>query len=98
MKGDAQPVPHKFETHMQECPRTQLGESKAASWFSAYAVTKGKLSANVLSEIKGIEPSLSDHGEDHIKHVLHNAYFLLNENSSAMVSLNPSQHRTPIFC
>ncbi len=65
---------------MQKRLKAQLGAETGRQWYSAYVLTRGKLVDQIFSEIKGVEPNLSDHGEKHINNVLSNACDLVSEN------------------
>jgi hypothetical protein len=64
---------------MQKRLKAQIGPEQGGAWFSIYSATRSKLVDQIFSEIKGIVPSLSDHGEKHINNVLNNACDLLSE-------------------
>ncbi len=66
-----------FERHMFQRLVADLGKDHATSMQSQFIVARDK----VLHEIKniaGVEPQLSDHGPDHIKHVLDNVLSLIS--------------------
>lgn len=54
-----------------------FGQSKGDYLFSIYSTTKNILIEDVLPEIRGKQPYLTDHGPKHIAKVLNNAHYLL---------------------
>lgn len=67
-----------FEQHLRDQLITGLNE-RGSEMFSQYEVTRAKLVAGVFREIAGVEPNLSDHGEDHVAHVQQNALDLIGD-------------------
>lgn len=66
----------------------QKDELQNHTKYSAnYDFVKENLCTNLYSNIKIKEPNLTDHGEDHIKNVLQNAYSLVDEKSFTGVEL-----------
>jgi ABC-type antimicrobial peptide transport system permease subunit len=47
-----------------------------------YIQVRNNFCQNVYNNIGRVEPNLTDHGEKHIKNVLQNAYFLINNNDN----------------
>lgn len=68
----------KIEHDLQE--RLKLKGSSGDVLWSKYIAAREFLVSQVLQWIKSSEPSLSDHGPDHIRNVLENAYHLLGPN------------------
>lgn len=64
-----------LEKELHSC----FDDQKAKSFCSLYQTAKEYLCNNIYSEIKGIEPSLTDHSERHIKNVLEKAWQLINK-------------------
>ena len=67
----------KFEERMRVALESQLGESTGQTIFGQYTAARGILLDDVLQEIRGTAPSLTDHGPDHIRNVLDNVERLL---------------------
>ena len=67
-----------FNEQLREKLLDQLGESKGKELASAYEQTQAKLDQQVYENIKGAEPSLSDHGIKHILNVQRNVVSLLS--------------------
>ncbi|MBI2825943.1 MAG: hypothetical protein HYX69_14765 [Planctomycetia bacterium] len=65
-----------FETHIGRRLRRELPDV-GDRYFAGYMAARAKLMDDILREIKGVEPSLSDHSADHIENVLSNAAKLL---------------------
>lgn len=70
----------RLETHMRNRLRADLDRAKGDEWFSVYGATKPKLVQGIYGEIKGIQPGISDHSEQHINNVLDNACELISDN------------------
>ncbi len=71
----------KFELHALERLTAQLGHPKAQVLWAGYTSARAKVSGDILTAIQGAQPNLSDHGPEHVAHVLENAGCLLSENS-----------------
>lgn len=56
-----------------------FGPSKGDELFGIYSNARNILIENVLSEIRGRQPHLTEHGPEHIANVLNNAHDLLGE-------------------
>jgi len=69
----------KFEQHLEERLKADLDSASAQRLLSTYQTTRLKLIENIYSEIRGAEPSLSDHGESHIDNVLRNVGHLISD-------------------
>lgn len=64
---------------MQKRLRADLDREQGDEWFSVYVATKPKVVSGICREIKGIQPGISDHSEDHINNVLENACDLISD-------------------
>lgn len=65
--------------------RDRLAAEMPGEWnslCSRYVATRDKV-LNEIKQIQGVEPSLSDHGPDHIHNVLNNAISLLSVDAAA---------------
>ena len=71
----------KFEERMRLALESELGESTGQTVFGQYTGARGILLEDVLEEIRGAEPYLTDHGPDHIRNVLDNVDRLLGNES-----------------
>ena len=71
----------KFEERMRLALESELGESTGQTVFGQYTGARGILLEDVLEEIRGAEPYLTDHGPDHIRNVLDNVERLLGNES-----------------
>ena len=73
------------ESPMERQLKSKLGEEweqdRADEIFADYVTARQKLTKDVLPEIKGVEPSLTDHGPVHIRNVLDNVDFLIPSGS-----------------
>ncbi|PWG79287.1 HD domain-containing protein [Pararcticibacter amylolyticus] len=69
---------HPIEDDLRLALNKQFGEEIGGSHFNKYIVARDYLVNNVYDEIKAKEPSLSDHGPNHIYDVLKNAKDLLS--------------------
>lgn len=67
----------RFETRMQQALTRALDSAKAEEVFSAYISARTVLLEDILNEIRGAEPHLTDHGVDHVHNVLDNVDRLL---------------------
>lgn len=66
-----------FEKHLRERLDAELSADQATSVYGRYVATRDKV-LNEITQIQGVEPSLSDHGPKHIRHVLNNALSLIS--------------------
>lgn len=66
-----------LEKRMEAELRRGLGATQADRFVGLYTIARDKLVQQVLPQIPGVEPSLTDHGPDHIVNVLNNAEKLL---------------------
>ncbi len=71
----------KFEKHLESRLREAFGKERGEELMAIYTVSRGKLVDDVYKEIAGANPDLSDHGADHVGHVLDNAHFLLSDHA-----------------
>ncbi len=58
-----------------------MGDSDGETYFSRFVNARTTLLKNVLPQITGVEPNLTDHGPEHVRNVLENVYSLLGEDS-----------------
>lgn len=66
-----------FEDDLEKSLKTNLGEESGSAYFARYVEARTALLENVLDKINGAQPELTDHGPDHIRHVLENVHALL---------------------
>ena len=66
-----------FEQHLDEVLKKEFGNERGAEYVALYVTARKVLLEDVLEEIRGAEPHLTDHGPKHIRHVLENAFKLL---------------------
>jgi len=67
----------KFERYIEKRLKAELHE-EGERYYARYVSARSKLNVDILREIKGVEPNLSDHSADHIDHVLNNAAELVS--------------------
>lgn len=65
-----------FEQHLAAVLTGQLG-NEGSEYLALYVSARQVLLRDVLEEIRGAEPYLTDHGPKHVRHVLNNVYKLL---------------------
>lgn len=75
--GTADQISLSFDHALEQSLHEELGEAKARDFYSAYERAKIDLRKQVLQEIRGVEPDLTDHGPDHVENVLENALRLV---------------------
>lgn len=75
----------KFERHLESRLRSDFGKDRGDELMATYTVARTKLIYDIYKEIAGVEPNLSDHGADHVGHVLDNVRYLLSD--------HPNEHR-----
>lgn len=66
-----------FEQYVERRLLADLREEIARRYIGAYTLAKPRLAVDIYSQIQGVERNLSDHSEQHIDNVLHNARRLL---------------------
>lgn len=66
-----------FEKNLKKVLKAKLGRETGDEYMSLYIQARQFLLENVFEEIRGREPNLTDHGSRHIRHVLDNAFKLL---------------------
>jgi hypothetical protein len=66
-----------FEEHVRLKLVEDLREDGAEPYRAAYALAKPKLIRDIYSQVRGVEPDLSDHSERHVDNVLHTTRRLL---------------------
>ena len=67
----------KLELRIEQALKDELGDTKGPTLFGQYTSARQILLDDVLNEIRGAEPDLTDHGPDHIGNVLDNVERLL---------------------
>jgi hypothetical protein len=67
----------RFEERLRRALTAELGDDKGSVVYGAYLSARKVLLEDILLEIRGTEPYLTDHGPDHIHNVLENADALL---------------------
>lgn len=68
----------KIEKHLKEILTSEF-EAKAEDYISLYITARKYIVEEVLKEIKGIEPSLTDHSADHVANVMERAWDLIED-------------------
>lgn len=68
----------KIEKHLKEILTLEF-EAKAEDYISLYITARKYIVEEVLKEIKGIEPSLTDHSADHVANVMERAWDLIED-------------------
>jgi hypothetical protein len=76
-----------IEKELQDALCQQLGASDGDRLWRRYAHAKHKLFEDVLPNIKGVEPNLTDHGGRHIENVLSNAHRLVQDEQISALDL-----------
>ena len=69
-----------FDTQLRDKILEEFGENKGREMVSAYEQAQSRLRNEVYENIRGSEPSLSDHGWTHISNVKDNTIRLLSDN------------------
>ena len=67
----------KFESRIQQALARDLGPTQGSDLFGQYTSARQVLLDDVLDEIRGSEPHLTDHGPKHVGNVLDNVEHLL---------------------
>lgn len=75
-----------IEDSLKLALRKQFVEDEARELESKYFLAKSKLEREILPDIARIEPNLTDHGPDHIRNVLENAYSLIKFEIDSLIS------------
>jgi hypothetical protein len=78
---------HQIEDDLHSALTLQFGEEIGQVHFNKYISARNFLVENIYEEIKGKEPSLSDHGPKHIYNVLDNAKKLLSDDIFALTGM-----------
>lgn len=76
----------KLEAYVKENLEQAIGKSKAENAYSSYVVARDA-AMKVALEIKAKEPNLSDHGPEHIRDVLENAWDLVRDQDLCILNL-----------
>lgn len=76
-----------LENHLKEALEQELAHAKAEEIYSQYVLARKQLVEEVLEDIKGMVPELTDHGPRHILNVLSNAHEILGEQLSSLHSI-----------
>lgn len=71
-----------FEKELEKKINKDFKDEKARLLKAAYDSARSELAKQIYCEIKGQEPNLSDHSNEHISNVLDNAYALLEEDGA----------------
>ena len=66
-----------FEKNLKVVLEKEFGSEEGEEYMSRYITARTTLLEDVLEEIRGAEPDLTDHGPTHIRHVLENVFKLL---------------------
>ena len=66
-----------MEQCLKQALETKFGREQGAEYMGSYVSARKVLLEDVLTEIRRAEPNLTDHGPDHVRHVLENAFKLL---------------------
>ena len=69
-----------LENYMKKELEAFFNKQVADSYYGLYTTAKNELCGNIYSEIKGVEPFLTDHSESHIQDVLDKAWKLIIDN------------------
>ena len=69
-----------FEKYLDQALKENLGNERGAEYVSLYISARQVLLKDVLEEIRGAEPDLTDHGPEHVRDVLENVFKLLKGN------------------
>src|SRR5262245_23527825 len=67
----------KIEQRLRRALRADPGGTRGDALFADYLSARKVLLEDLLNEIRGTEPHLTDHGPDHVHNVLENAEALL---------------------
>ena len=67
-----------FEKNLRRVLKKKFGQEKGDEYMSLYVRARTILLEEVLEEIRGSEPNLTDHGPKHIRHVLENVFKLMD--------------------
>ena len=62
---------------LKQSLKKELGDETGDEYFSRYVTARTTLLNDVLSQITGAEPDLTDHGPEHVRNVLENVVALL---------------------
>lgn len=77
----------KIENFTEERLKEELDDAQAKGRFAHYATARENLLVDLLSEIKAMQPDLTDHSALHIKDVLDNAFELLGPDIEKLNSM-----------
>lgn len=69
-----------FEKNLRKVLKKKFGREGGEAYMSLYVNARTILLEEVLEDIRGSEPNLTDHGPKHIRHVLENVFKLLEGN------------------
>ena len=78
-----------FETTLKNVLAEELGQETGEAYMARYVTARTTLLDDVLQDIRGSEPNLTDHGPGHIEHVLKNVFKLLEGDFQ---HFNPLEH------
>lgn len=68
-----------FEEHLMNRLSEDLKQPEAEAHYRLYQNDKEKLTKHIYAEIKGVQEDRSDHGADHVDHVLGNVRYLITD-------------------
>lgn len=74
-----------------DCLRIDYKEDSAKGFEARYFAAKSKLYSDILPTISKVEPTLTDHSEDHIDNVLENVYALIKPEITNLLDENVNQ-------
>lgn len=66
-----------LEHHLERALKSKFGKEQGQEYMASYVNARKVLLDDLLNEIRRSEPDLTDHGPDHVRHVLENAFKLL---------------------
>ncbi|MFB9862262.1 HD domain-containing protein [Rufibacter immobilis] len=77
-----------IEEKMKAALVQQFGKDKGNKYYVQYATARDYLVDEIFPQIRGVEPSLSEHDATHIQNVLGNAEFLLGDDIEKLDGIN----------
>ena len=69
----------RFEKHLESRLRNDFDKDRGDELMAVYTSSRTKLIDDIYKEIAEATPNHSDHGADHVGHVLDNAHYLLSD-------------------
>jgi hypothetical protein len=79
-----QPIEEDLERRLIE----EFRKAKGEEIYGLYTTARADLVQNILPQIAAVLPKHTDHGPDHIRHVLQNAWQLLGKTSTELTALD----------